>query len=156
MLKIGVVTVSDRASSGDYKDLSGKTIEQILSESFDDIQLEYRLTPDSKAELEQAIQDLLDMDWILTTGGTGIGPRDITPETVEDLCDREIPGISEILRSKSYEQTPNAMLSRGYAGVCGSTIIVTLPGSPKAVSFCTEILIPVLEHGTRMIKGKGH
>ena len=93
---------------------------------------------------------------ILTTGGTGLSPRDITPEITRGFCDRETPGIAEALRAQSYAETPAAMLSRGYAGLKESCLVVNFPGSVKAVRRCMEVLGPVLDHALRMIRGEGH
>jgi len=156
MLKAAVITVSDRASEGVYEDISGTTICGILKEVYPDIKLCRKVVPDTKEEIIQAFKEHADCDWIITTGGTGISPRDITPEATEEFCDIPLPGISEILRTESYKETPNAMLSRGYAGLKGNTVIVNFPGSVRAVTFCIKIIIPVLNHAQDMIKGKDH
>jgi molybdenum cofactor synthesis domain-containing protein len=97
-----------------------------------------------------------DSDWIITTGGTGLSPRDVTPEATVQYCDRLVPGIAEILRMESCRQTPNAMGSRSIADMKGKTIAVNLPGSAKAATFCATILIPVIKHAGAMIEGQGH
>ncbi len=95
-------------------------------------------------------------DWIITTGGTGIGPRDRTADVTAGYCDYLLPGIAETLRAESYKETPNAMLSRGTAGVKGNTIIVNFPGSVKGASLCTRVILPILEHALLMMRGEGH
>jgi molybdenum cofactor synthesis domain-containing protein len=156
MLEVAVITVSDRAFKGEYEDLSGPEIKNILQKSKLNINVVLTVVPDEKEAIRQAIIGNLEKDYIFTNGGTGISPRDITPEVTEEICDKELPGISEYLRRESIKETKNAVLSRGYSGVKGKTIIVNFPGSVKAVSMCTRLLIPVLEHGIKMIKGEKH
>jgi molybdopterin adenylyltransferase len=100
--------------------------------------------------------DELKVEIVLTTGGTGLGPRDVTPEATTAVCDRPVPGLSEILRCESYKKTPNAVLSRGVSVMRDNTLIINLPGSPKAVRECMEIILQVLPHGVDMIHGGGH
>ncbi len=156
MLAIAVITISDRASRGEYDDLSGPRIKEIIDNSHLEAQVEVMVVPDEEGPIREAIIGHLDKDFILTTGGTGISDRDITPETTAKICDRELPGIAEMLRAESYKQTTNAVLSRGYSGMKGNTIIVNFPGSVKAVTLCTQMLLPVMEHAVRMIEGRKH
>lgn len=156
MLKVAVITVSDRAFRGEYEDLSGPRIKEIIGESGIEAEVNIQIVPDEKEILRETILKNLGMDYILTTGGTGLSLRDITPEVTRDICDRELPGISEFLRHESLRETKNAVLSRGYSGLKGSTIIVNFPGSVKAVTLCTRLLLPVMEHGMDMIHGRGH
>jgi len=156
MLEILVLTVSDRASQGAYKDKSGPAIEKILRERFPDASITRQLVGDKPAEIKGIFKDNLNCDFILTTGGTGIGPRDVTPEATDTFCDRPLPGIVEILRNESFKQTPQAMISRATAGQKGKTIIVNFPGSVKAVELCTKLMLPIIEHAPRMIRGEGH
>lgn len=160
-MKVAVITISDRASKGIYEDLSGPEIEVLLTESFgEEITVMKKIIPDDA----KAIQKVLDefgtgenpADFILTTGGTGIGPRDLTPDITAAWCEKELPGIAEILRAESYRETPSAMLSRGYAGIKETTIVVNFPGSVKAVRLCTRLMIPVIAHAGPMIRGEGH
>jgi molybdopterin adenylyltransferase len=104
----------------------------------------------------QALERHPDADWIITTGGTGPSPRDLTPEASARFCDRELPGLAEYFRAKSLEQTPNAVFSRCYSGMRGKTYVVNFPGSLKAASFHAELLCPLLGHGMDMALGKGH
>ena len=155
-MKLAVITISDRASRHEYEDLSGPAIERLLREAFPEAEIARDLVPDRADRIREAFERQLGSDYIFTTGGTGISPADLTPETTEAYCDKGVPGIAEMLRMHSYAQTPNALFSRGYAGIKESTIIVNFPGSVKAASFCTSVLIPVLEHGVRMLRGEDH
>jgi len=114
------------------------------------------VVPDDKEAIQAAITANLDKEYILTTGGTGLSPRDVTPEATWELCEREIPGISEVLRMESYKETKYALLSRGYSGLKGKTVIVNFPGSVKAVSLCARLIIPIMEHARKMIDGELH
>ncbi len=156
MLEVAVITVSDRAYKGEYKDLSGPKIKQMIEQSGIEAEVSLSLVPDEKEALKKALIENLDKDYILTTGGTGISPRDITPDVTREVCDKEVPGISEYLRQESLKETKFAVLSRGFTGVKDKTIIINLPGSVKAVTLCTKLLIPVLEHGKKMIRGGKH
>lgn len=155
-MKVTVLTISDRASKGIYDDLSGPAIEKIIKESIVDAEISRVIVPDEKDDILKALRKAASSDFILTTGGTGLSSRDITPEICEEYCDRSLPGIAETLRSESYKETPNAMLSRGYAGIKDKTVIVNFPGSVKAVTLCTKILLPALEHAIKMINDEGH
>ena len=155
-MKILVLTISDRASQGVYEDKSGPAIESILAEKLPETAIERLIVSDDANAIEETFSSHLDNDVIVTTGGTGIGPRDITPDITEKFCDRLIPGIAEYLRNESLKQTINAVLSRGVAGVKGNTLIVNLPGSVKGASFCAEQLIQILPHAMKMMRGKGH
>jgi len=156
MLKIAVITVSDRAFLGEYEDLSGPRIVAIISQSNLNAQVTMTIVPDEKKKISAAIIENLGKDYIITTGGTGISPRDITPDVTREICDKEIPGIAETLRCESYKETQFAVFSRGYCGIKDNTIIINFPGSVKAVSMCTELLLPVLEHGIKMLHGGKH
>ncbi len=155
-MKILVITISDRASKGEYEDLSGPAVREILEESIPGAEVEVVVVPDEEDEIERALESGLGRDAIITTGGTGLGPRDITPEVTERFCDRAVPGISEMLRAKSLKETPNAALSRGYAGMKGNTLVVNIPGSVRGASFYARLLAPLLIHAARMINGEGH
>jgi molybdopterin adenylyltransferase len=151
-----VITISDRASRGQYEDRSGPEIVSILREAFAGSEIRREIVPDEIQAITGAFEGHADADFILTTGGTGISSRDVTPEATRSYCERELPGIAEILRAESYRETPTAVLSRGVAGIRGSTIIVNFPGSVKAVRLCTRVLIPIMEHALSMLRGKGH
>lgn len=144
--KILVITLSDRASRGEYDDLSGPRVREIISEFFSSLKWEYSvdltLIPDDASILSELLKNASDKyNIVITTGGTGIGPRDITVETVTPLLNKEIPGIMEFIRIKYGTNKPNALLSRGVAGVMGKALVYTLPGSVRAVEeYMTEIL----------------
>lgn len=156
-IKIQIITLSDRASAGEYADKSGPQIQNLAENYFNKTKRQtsfsYNLIPDNQEQLAALIKAAIaqKVDVIFTTGGTGIGLRDITPETVRPLLDKEIPGIMELIRVKYGMEKPAALLSRGIAGVTGQTLIYTLPGSVKAVSeYCNEIL-PTIEHSIYML-----
>jgi molybdenum cofactor synthesis domain-containing protein len=155
-VKVAVITISDRAARGEYQDLSGPEIVKEIMAAFPDADVSRRVVPDEPADIQAALEAEAGSDFILTTGGTGISPRDVTPEVTARFCQREIPGIAEMLRSLSYGETPAAVLSRGYAGQRGATIVVNFPGSVKAVQLCTRALGPVMTHAMRMLRGEGH
>ena len=156
MLKIAVITVSDRAYKGEYEDLSGPKIKEIIDNSNIDAEVSLFIVPDEKEKIKELVEKKIGVDYIITTGGTGISSRDVTPEVTESICTRELPGISEMLRIESYKETKNAVFSRAFSGVKENTIIINFPGSVKAVAFCTKLVIPVLEHGIKMLYGGKH
>jgi molybdopterin adenylyltransferase len=157
ILRILVITVSDRASKGLYEDKSGPALNQIIQEYFSEsgrqVDIENIIVPDDEHEIRSAIRQSKDtgMDMVFTTGGTGIGPRDITPDTIKPMLDKEIPGIMEMIRVKYGMQFPNALISRGIAGVADKTLIYTLPGNPKAVKEYADEILPTIEHSLRML-----
>jgi molybdopterin adenylyltransferase len=153
-----IITLSDRASRGDYKDLSGPRISELVKEYFESLNLRCSVTnvliPDDPEELGEIIQDSASgYDIIFTTGGTGIGPRDITIETIRPLLTKEIPGIMEFIRVKYGSEKPAALLSRGIAGLIGATLIYTLPGSVKAVDEYMAEILKTLLHTLEMLWG---
>ena len=154
IMKFGIICVSDRCSQGVCEDRSGPTIKQIIKPLAHDIK--YTIVPDEKDEISAALVSLADdykADIIITTGGTGFAPRDVTPEATESVIERKAPGISEAVRMKSLAVTPKAMLSRAVSGIRGKTLIVNLPGSPKAVRESLEIIMPVFEHAVETMSG---
>ena len=153
-MKIGVVCVSDRCAQGVCEDQSGKLMLELLASVADETL--YRLVPDEQDEIAATLCALADeehADVILTTGGTGFAPRDVTPEATNAVIDRAAPGISEAIRLKSLSVTPHAMLSRAVSGIRGKTLIVNLPGSPKAVRESLEVVLPVLPHAVETLSG---
>lgn len=153
-MKIGIVCVSDRCSQGVYEDKSGPAISEMINSIADEII--YRIVPDEETEISETLIDLSDnqkADVVLTTGGTGFAPRDVTPEATEAVIQRRTPGISEAIRQRSLCITPNAMLSRATSGIRGKTLIINLPGSPKAVRESLEVIIPVLKHAVETMSG---
>jgi len=156
VLEVAVITVSDRAFRGEYRDISGPTIVNIISESSIEANLLLTIVPDDKNQLRTTILHNIGKDYIITTGGTGISPRDITPDVTREICERDVPGIAEMLRFESYKQNKNAVFSRSYCGIKGNTMIINFPGSVKAVKLCTQLILPVMEHGKKMILGGKH
>ncbi|HOT59328.1 MAG TPA: MogA/MoaB family molybdenum cofactor biosynthesis protein [Spirochaetales bacterium] len=155
-MKVTVITVSDRASRGEYEDKSGPAILDVIKTEIPDTELEYEVVPDGFTSVLSALKRHIDSDWILTTGGTGPAPRDETPEATRAYITKSMPGIAEYLRMKSLEETPFAVFSRGEAGMRERQYIVNLPGSEKGARFCTKLLIPLLKHGIHMAEGGGH
>jgi molybdopterin adenylyltransferase len=131
-------------------------VEKAVLEGIEGATAERMIVSDSAEEITGALERSAEFDVILTTGGTGLGPRDITPDVTEKFCDRLVPGIAEYLRAGSIRQTVNASLSRAVAGQKGRTLVVNLPGSVKGASFCAELLVPVLVHAFGMAWGEGH
>ena len=143
-MKIGRVTLSDRASGGIYEDRSGPEIERVLREQFaEEIEFERVLLPDEQAQIETALKTLCanGCALVVTTGGTGPTPRDVTPEATRAVLDKELPGFGEVMRAISFTKVPTAILSRATAGVRGKTLIVNLPGNPKAIAECLPPLM---------------
>lgn len=158
MTKAAVPTISDRCSRGQQTDTSGPAVRDILAAGGMEVAFA-EILPDDREVVARRLKDLCDnehMDVVITTGGTGLGPRDITPEATLDVCEKIIPGIMEATRTQGYKKTPNAVLSRGVAAVRSKTIIINLPGSTRAVAECMEIVMQVLEHAVNMTAGGGH
>ncbi len=155
-MRIAVITVSDRASRGEYEDLSGPEMEKVFRTLVPGIIVERVIVPDEKPAITEALERYAGFEWIFTTGGTGPGLRDVTPEATRHFIDREAPGLAEYLRLKSLEETSHAVFSRGIAGLRGATYVVNAPGSVKAARLCATIFAPLLEHGIKMALGQGH
>jgi molybdenum cofactor synthesis domain-containing protein len=157
-IRTAILTMSDMCSQGKREDTSGQTIEEMLPKDTFDI-CQKIIIPDDYETIIKTLKrfsDELNVEVVLTTGGTGLGPRDVTPEATIAVCDRMAPGFSEILRCESYKITPKAVLSRGVSGMRDKTLIINLPGSPKAVRECMEIILEVLPHAVAMMRGGGH
>jgi cyclic pyranopterin monophosphate synthase len=157
-LKAFVIVISDSVSKGERSDKSGKlAVERLKSSGFEIV--DYRVIPDDTSQIESSLIIACDerkVDLVLTCGGTGLGPHDVTPEATERLLEKEVLGISEALRMHGQKRTPLSMLSRGAAGIRGKTVIVNLPGSVKAVSESLDALIPGILHASKMLGGHGH
>lgn len=154
---IGVVTISDRASAGIYEDRGGPGIEAaltaILASPWRPVR---RLVPDERPQIEAALRDLADVagcTLVLTTGGTGPSPRDVTPEATMAVCERVLPGFGELMRGASLAETPTAILSRQLAGTRGRTLIVNLPGKPGAIRTCLDAVFPAIPYCLDLIGG---
>ena len=156
MIRVGILTISDRCSKGEREDKSGDVIRKIMSQ-FGTRVVDYAIIPDNKENIVGKLTEWSDeggVDLIITTGGTGLAPRDVTPEATQDVIDRIVPGFSEAIRAKGIKKTPHAMLSREVSGVRGETLIVNLPGSPKAVRESLPVILPALPHAIEVIKGE--
>jgi molybdopterin adenylyltransferase len=152
-MNIGLLTISDRGASGEYEDRSGPLMAQLIAENSSWTIGWRAVIPD---DFDTIVETLINwsaerLDLILTSGGTGFAPRDITPEATRQVIDREAPGIAEGLRAASFKITRHAMLSRGVAGMRGRTLIINLPGSPKAVRENLELLLPILPHALELL-----
>ncbi|MGB2813846.1 MAG: molybdopterin adenylyltransferase [Dehalococcoidales bacterium] len=155
MLTIGILTISDKGARGQRYDESGQTIRDIFSDLGGDI-VSYEIVPDEMDVICQKLAEWADnkeTDVIITTGGTGLGERDVTPEATIAVVDRVVPGLAEAMRAGSLSKTPMAMLSRATAGVRGKCLIINLPGSPRAVRECLEVVLPAIPHAVDIIKG---
>lgn len=154
---IGVVTISDRASKGIYEDISGKAIIDYLKDVIiTPFEIEYRVIPDERDLIEKTLIELADekgCSLILTTGGTGPAPRDVTPEATEAVCEKMLPGFGELMRQVSLKQVPTAILSRQTAGIRGSCLIVNLPGKPQSIKVCLDAVMPAIPYCIDLIGG---
>jgi molybdenum cofactor synthesis domain-containing protein len=156
MFTAGILTISDKGSKGERQDKSGEVIREILS-SMDVRIVNYDIIPDEKELIAKKLVQWADkdkVDVIITTGGTGLTPRDVTPEATLAVVDRIVPGFAEAMRAESLKKTPMAMLSRAVAGTREKCLIINLPGSPKAVRECLEVILPALPHAVETLKGQ--
>ena len=156
-IKIGVVTASDRASAGIYEDISGKAIMDTMKEYLkNDFEIVYRCIPDEQKEIEKALIELCDKEGcalVVTTGGTGPAPRDVTPEATEAVCQKMLPGFGEQMRTVSLQYVPTAILSRQTAGIRGKSLIINLPGKPKSIRECLDAVFPAVPYCIDLIGG---
>lgn len=158
MIKVAVLTVSDSCSQQTREDVSGQSFSRLLPADKFEI-CEYKIVADERRTIEKELVHFTDevkADIVFTTGGTGLGPRDVTPEATAAICQKMVPGLAEIMRLEGLKKTKNAILSRAVAGIRGNTLIINLPGSPKAVKESLEIILDVLPHAMDMLLGRGH
>ncbi len=156
MFNVGILTISDKGAQGQRHDRSGEVIRESLSQ-LDSHIIKYDIVPDEHEVIAGKLAQWADeggVDVILTTGGTGLSQRDVTPEATLSIIDKSVPGFAEAMRAKSLEKTPMAVLSRATAGVRGKCLIINLPGSPKAVQECLEVVLPAVPHAVEIIKGE--
>jgi molybdopterin adenylyltransferase len=154
MFTAGILTISDKGSRGERQDKSGEAIREILS-GMDARILNYDIVPDEKELIIEKLIKWADedgLDVVITTGGTGLTPRDVTPEATLAVVDRIIPGFAEAMRAESLKKTPHAMLSRAVVGTRGQCLIINLPGSPKAVRECLAVILPALPHAVETLR----
>ncbi|MBI3909537.1 MAG: MogA/MoaB family molybdenum cofactor biosynthesis protein [Armatimonadetes bacterium] len=153
---VAILTVSDGVSRGEREDQSGATIQAMLPVHAQVV--DRRVVPDERPAIEAVLREWSGrgIDFVVTTGGTGLGPRDVTPEATRAVLDREVAGMAEAMRAAGLAKTPLAMLSRAVVGARGRTLIVNLPGSPKGVREGLEVILPVVEHAIHMMHGGGH
>ena len=158
MVRVAVLTVSDSCSAQKREDVSGQTIKETLPSDKFEI-CEYKVVADEQESIKKSLTHFADevkADIVFTTGGTGLGPRDVTPEATTGVCQKMVPGLAEAMRLEGLKKTKNAILSRAVAGVRGNTLIINLPGSPKAVRESLETILDVLPHAKDMLLGQGH
>ena len=157
IISIGIVTVSDRASRGEYADLGGPALQEWLGKAIvSEWQSLARVIPDEQDQLEATLRELCDEQnccLVVTTGGTGPAPRDVSPEATEAVCHKMMPGFGELMRSVSLQYVPTAILSRQTAGIRGSSLIVNLPGKPSAIADCLEAVFPAIPYCIDLIGG---
>ena len=154
MLTVGILTISDKGWRGERQDRSGDVVREVLS-GIDAQIANYDIIPDEKELIAEKLIKWTDkdrVDIIITTGGTGLSPRDVTPEATLSVVDRVVPGFAEAMRLASLKKTPHAMLSRAVVGTRGQCLIINLPGSPKAVRECLEVVLPALPHAMETLK----
>lgn len=158
MIKVAILTISDSCAEGKREDTSGQAIEEMLLQHKFEISEKRTVPDDHNAIADQLIHfsDRSGVDLVFTTGGTGLGPRDVTPEATSSVCEKIVPGFAELIRSEGFKRAHNAILSRAVAGIRGKTLIINLPGSPIAVRECLELLVGILPHAIETMRGGGH
>lgn len=155
MITVGILTLSDKGARGEREDLSGEEIKRLVAEIPAEVKA-YEVIPDEKYLIKDKLieySDELGLDIIVTTGGTGVSPRDVTPDATLEVIDKEIPGMAEVMRFESLKKTPRAMISRAVVGLRGCTLIINLPGSPKGVRENLSAILPSISHAVEKIKG---
>jgi molybdenum cofactor synthesis domain-containing protein len=155
MFRVAILTISDRGSKGEREDSSGPLIQEMVKNLPGEV-IHYEIIADEQEQIVASLKrsaDRLKADLILTTGGTGLSPRDVTPDATLKVIEKEVPGFSEAMRAESLKKTPHAMISRAIAGIRGSCLIVNLPGSPKSVKENLGVILPALPHALSKLKG---
>ncbi len=155
MFSVGIITISDRGAEGLREDLSGPEIKKVIAGLPAEVTA-YEVIPDQKDLIVDTLKKLVDLkhlDLIITTGGTGVSPRDVTPEATREVIEKDVPGMAEVMRQEGLKKTPHAMISRAVVGIRHRTLIINLPGSPKAVRENLLTLLPALPHALSKIKG---
>ncbi len=155
MFSVGILTISDKGAVGEREDASGLLLHQLVDQIPGKVAV-YQVVPDEKEMIQNQLISFCDrwnVDLVLTTGGTGVSPRDVTPDATEAVIDRLVPGMGEIMRVEGYKKNPRSIISRGIAGIRKKTLIINLPGSPRAVRENFEILLPALSHTIEKMKG---
>ncbi len=156
MIRVALITVSDRSAHGERKDLSGDIIREMLEKIEAEV-VWYKIVPDELETIKLTLQEAIDKweaDLVLTTGGTGLAVRDVTPEATREVIEKIVPGISEAMRLESFKKTPRAILSRAIAGTRGRSLIINLPGSPRGVRESLAVILEALPHGIAILKGE--
>jgi len=154
-MRIAVLTVSDKCSRGQRDDRAGPQLADLAVELCGGTVVAQRIVPDERTEIAEAIKELSrDANVVLTTGGTGIGSRDLTPEATRDVIEKELPGLTEIMRTRGYANTPHAVLSRAVAGTVGGALVINFPGSPKAIRECLPLVAPTFAHAVELLSAE--
>lgn len=155
MISVAIITISDKGSRGERNDTSGPEIEKALDKKIYSVK-DIVIIPDEKKLIVKELKKFINKhyDLIFTTGGTGLGPRDVTPEATFEVIEKPLPGFSEAMRIQNLKSTPFSIISRGICGISKRTLIINLPGSPKAVKECIEVILPAIPHAVRSLKGK--
>ncbi len=153
MIKAAILTISDKGSRGEREDKSGEVIQEKLGEIQAEV-IAYEIIPDERELIAQRLKGLTEeASLVLTTGGTGVSPRDVTPEATRDVIEKELPGFSEAMRAESFKITPRALGSRALSGIYRESLIINLPGSPKAVAECLDVVLKAIPHVLELLKG---
>jgi molybdopterin adenylyltransferase len=156
MIKVGIITVSDSRSRGEREDKSGEMIRNLVLQMDAEV-IEQTIIPDELKEVQEELVRMVHSvkaDLIITTGGTGLSSRDVTPEATLSIIDKEVPGFAEAMRAESFKKTPHALLSRAVVGIRRQTLIINLPGSPKAVEECLSLIMPAIPHAIEVLRGE--